>query len=68
VDALIDLRSAARALSRRPDRAIDVGLACGRLRRRAHSRHLVCVFGLMPVLLFATGMAVWWNRTIRRRP
>ncbi len=26
------------------------------------------VFGLMPVLLFASGIVVWWNRTIRRRP
>jgi uncharacterized iron-regulated membrane protein len=25
------------------------------------------VFGLMPALLFGTGVVVWWNRTIRSR-
>ena len=26
------------------------------------------VFGLMPAVLFATGLTVWWNRTLWRRP
>jgi uncharacterized iron-regulated membrane protein len=69
----VDWISDPNALEERPGDAVLAWLArvhFGRFRGNPYQRYLQAtwfVVGLVPAIMFVTGVVMWWNRVVKRR-